>query len=301
LDTEGRFGAGKIALVISALILVTTLGIRTFRANGADPVPPLASAPAIAHPASIEALEHRANGNPRDRAAWQALGAAYFDSSRYENAVVAYEKAGNLGQPSAQLFSSLGEARVMASKTDPMPALAAAEFERALTLDPKDARARYYLAVKKDLGGDHNGAIRDWLGLLADTPPGAPWEVDLRRTIEQVGKINRIEVASQIAATSPQPVPIAARAIPGPTARDIQAAASIPPSQQRDMAEAMVARLEARLQSQSRDIAGWVMLIRSRVSLSQPDKASAALRAAIGANPDKAARLRQEAASLGVR
>jgi cytochrome c-type biogenesis protein CcmH len=303
LDTEGRFGAGKIALAVSALILATTVGVKTFRGHGSDSAPPLATAPAFANPASIEALERRANEKPLDIAAWQTLGAAYFASGRYENAVVAYEKAGNLGQQSAQLWSSLGEARVMASKTDPMPAIASAEFERALALDPKDSRARYFLAVKKDLAGDHNGAIRDWLGLLADTPPGAPWESDLRRTIEQVGKINRIEVASRIAATLPQPapIPIAARAIPGPSAKDLQAAASIPPSEQRNMAEAMVARLEARLHSQPKDFEGWVMLIRSRASLSQPDKASAALRAAIAANPNNATQLTQEAASLGVR
>jgi cytochrome c-type biogenesis protein CcmH len=62
-----------------------------------------------------------------------------------------------------------------------------------------------------------------------------------------------------------------------------------------------VERLEARLHSQPKDFEGWVMLIRSRASLSQPDKASAALRAAIAANPNNATQLTQEAASLGVR
>src|SRR3546814_14962798 len=60
--------------------------------------------------------------------------------------------------------------------------------------DLKEPRARYFLAVKKDLAGDHRGAIDDWFALLADTPQGAPWEPDLRRTIEQVGAIHQIEV-----------------------------------------------------------------------------------------------------------
>ena len=30
-------------------------------------------------------------------------------------------------------------------------------------------RARYFLAVKKDIGGDHHGAINDWFALLDNT------------------------------------------------------------------------------------------------------------------------------------
>ena len=58
---------------------------------------------------------------------------------------------------------------------------------RRWPLDPQDPRARYFLAVKKDIDKDHEGAIAAWLDLLADSPPGAPWEADLVRTIEQVG------------------------------------------------------------------------------------------------------------------
>jgi cytochrome c-type biogenesis protein CcmH len=43
------------------------------------------------------------------------------------------------------------------------------------------------------------------------------------------------------------------------------------------------------------------MLIRSRATLGQPDKAAQALRDAVAANPGQAARLRQEAGVLGVK
>jgi cytochrome c-type biogenesis protein CcmH len=193
----------------------------------------------------------------------------------------------------------------MASKTDPMPAAAAAAFEKALALDAKDARARYFLAVKRDLSGDHEGAVADWLALLADSPADAPWRSDLVRTIEQVGKINKVDVAPRIAAAqakAPAPtLPPAARGIPGPTAQDLAAAAAIPPGEQRQMAEGMVWRLEARLKASPQDPDGWIMLIRSRVTLGEPDKASAALKTAVAANPDRAAELRQQAEMLGVR
>jgi cytochrome c-type biogenesis protein CcmH len=147
--------------------------------------------------------------------------------------------------------------------------------------------------------------VADWLALLADTPADAPWRTDLVRTIEQVGKINKLDVGQRIALAekkAPAPaMPVAAQAIPGPTAQDMAAAAAIPPSQQRAMAEGMVSRLEARLRSQSKDTNGWIMLMRSRMTLDQPDKAAQALRDAIAANPDQAGMLRQQAAVLGIR
>jgi cytochrome c-type biogenesis protein CcmH len=67
------------------------------------------------------------------------------------------------------------------------------------------------------------------------------------------------------------------------------------------MAEGMVARLEGRLRTDPANIEGWIMLIRSRVQLEQPDLARAALAAAVKANPGQAERLRNEAEALGVR
>lgn len=73
------------------------------------------------------------------------------------------------------------------------------------------------------------------------------------------------------------------------------------PSEQRTMAEGMVAQLEERLRSQPKNPDGWVMLMRSRMTLGEPAKAKAALDAAIKANPGEAAQLREAAAQLGVR
>lgn len=67
------------------------------------------------------------------------------------------------------------------------------------------------------------------------------------------------------------------------------------------MAEGMVARLEARLKDEPGNIEGWTMLIRSRMTLGQPDQARAALNAAVAANPGKAAQLREGATAVGVR
>ena len=301
---RGWLKPGTIAIGVAALALVAAVGVSLSRRGDAP-------APAATTPASmaagdasqpIDALESAANATPADGAKWQALGEAYFASDRYEDAARAYTQATQAAPGKAPLWSALGEARVMASKTDPMPAQAVSAFQRAVAIDPHDPRARYFLAVQKDLAGDHKGAIGDWLQLLADTPPGAPWESDLRRTIAQVGKINHIAVEGRIAAIrQPRPQALAGQALPGPSPQDLQAAAAIPPSQQHAMAEAMVAKLDARLQSEPHDIAGWVMLMRSRITLGETDKAAQALTRAIAANPGEAGRIRQEAEVLGVK
>lgn len=301
---RGQIVLGGAALALGFAVVYSVTGGHFMDREKSVPASPAAAA---ADP--LAALEQQARDHPGDPAAWRALGSAQFEGGRFTEAAAAYEKAAALAPDVAVVWSSLGEALVMASKTDPIPGPALAAFRRAAGLDPKDPRARYFLAVRRDLDGDHAGAIDDWLALLAETPPGASWEADLRRTIEQVGKIHKIDVASRLAAvrqpTAPTMaaggMPVVAQGIPGPSAADLKAAASIPPSQQREMAEGMVARLEGKLKANPRNPDGWLMLIRSRATLGQGDKASAALRDAVAANPAAAERLRREAGVLGVR
>ena len=264
---------------------------------------PAASESPTAAGDSLAALEAVAKAAPGDAGAWQRLGFAYFDAGRFADAAEAYAKAAKADPRNAVLWSSLGEALVMASEDDPMPLRALTAFRKAAELDAKDPRARYFLAVKRDLGGGHAGAIGDWLALLGDTPAGAPWEADLKRTIEQVGKINGIAVDERIAgALSKRPAPVhpAFDAIPGPTQEQLAAAGSIPPGEQRVMAEGMVARLEARLAADPANVDGWVMLMRSRKTLGQDAAAAEALGKAVAANPARRAELERAAGQLGI-
>jgi cytochrome c-type biogenesis protein CcmH len=297
------FPWGKVTLGAAVIAMGFAIGYAVNRDSGSVPAAPSEVAAASMSGDPVAALEQRVKDNPQDGEAWAQLGAAHFNAGRFSDAVTAYEKASAIMPKAAGLWSALGESRVMASERDPMPAEAAASFAKAVSLDAKDPRARYFLAGKKDIDGDTKGALEDWLALLADTPSGAPWEADLRRTIEQVAKINKIDASPRLAAIK-QPasaIPVAARAIPGPSAADLQAASAIPPSEQRDMAEGMVSRLDARLKGDPKNPDGWIMLMRSRVSLGQPDKASQALKDAVAANPGQAEMLRQQAGILGVK
>lgn len=278
--------------IAAVAIAVAAIGYRIASDHRSEPAP-----------VSAADAQDSAQATPSDAGSWQKLGFAQFDQGNYAEAVTAYAHATELSPRDAVLWSSLGEARVMASASDPMPPEALDAFRKAIALDPKDARARYFLAVQKDLQGDHQGAVADWLALLRDTPAGAPWDNDLQRTLEQVGKINKIEVASKIAAATADrhTAPAAGgAAIPGPTQQQLAAASSLPPGAQQQMAEGMVARLAAKLKADPANVDGWIMLMRSYRSLGREGEARAALAEALAANPSHADELRTAAAGLGV-
>ena len=296
----------KGGVLLLGLALAAVLAAVGFRSLGSGDEP--AQAEIGGDPLAV--LEARLEEDPRDVSAWQELGFIRFERGNFAAAAEAYREATKLDPDGAVLWSALGEALVMDSKRDPLPPEALAAFRKAVELDPADPRARYFLAVKRDLDGDHEGALGEWLDLLEDTPPGAPWESDLARTIEQVATINKIDVADRLervqsarsvqAPAAPAGPFAATDGIPGPSAAQVAAASSIPPGEQRQMAEGMVASLESKLAANPDNVDGWIMLMRSRMTLGQPDRARKALDDALAANPGAAPRLRAQAQALGI-
>jgi len=267
-------------LIAAGLIAAASAAIAISRSGGSG------SAAAEASPAAKD---------------WRVVGWAYAEAGKPEESAAAYRKAADIEPDNAENWSSLGEVLQTAS-TSIVPEAAAA-FDKALKLNPADPRARYFQAVQKELGGDHKAAIDLWLALLRDTPPGAPWEADLRRTIEQTAARNKIDLAGRMPAPGTPTGSTATGAIPGPTGEQLAAASSIPPSQQDRMVAAMVERLANRLKANPRDADGWINLMRSRVVLNQPGPAKEALRSGLAAFQGDAAtqgRLKSAAAELGI-
>lgn len=230
---------------------------------------------------------------------WRVVGWAYAQAGNAGEAAAAYRKAAAIEPGNAENWSSLGEALQVPSAT-PVPEAAEA-FRKAIEIDPRDPRARYFLAVQKDLAGDHKGAVDLWIAFLKDTPPGAPWEADLRRTIEQSAAKNRIDLAGRMPAAGSTGT--ATAGIPGPTPEQLASASSLPPAEQAAMVEQMVARLEGRLKANPKDEEGWIRLMRSRMALGDSKAAQVALRsglAAFGGDAATSGRLKSAAAELGV-
>ena len=300
--TTSRFS--RIALVGAALLALTAIGVKLW----GDRTPDVAAAKTATAPngpqdvgAMISSLEAKLKADPNDAEGWRMLGWSFFQTQRYAEAAMAYKRATALRPDNADYWSSLGEALVTAGPGT-VPAEAKAAFDKAVALDPKDPRARYFIGVSKDMAGDHKGAIDDWFALLHDTPAGAPWEADVRRTIQAVGEKDKIEVAIRLAALKPaDPAPgTAAAAIPGPNPDQMRAATQLPAGQQEAMIAGMVEGLAAKLKANPKNVEGWIMLMRSYTTLGRASDAGVAYRAAVAANPGAKAELDDAAKTLGV-
>lgn len=245
----------------------------------------------------IGQLEARMAQAPGDPEGWRLLGSAYFQTQRYAEAATAYAKALKLNPKNAGYASALGEARVQAAGGVVTPA-ARTILTNARNLDLKDFRARYFLALARDQAGDHRGAIDDWLALLREAPPGAPWAPQLRRFVVQAASDAMIDIAGRLPADGPvELMPSqSAQAVPGqgdqasqpgPTAADSANIAALPPVEQQAFIRSMVASLAAKLKGKPRDVDGWIRLIRAYAVLSDLPAARSALRDAKTALADQ--------------
>jgi cytochrome c-type biogenesis protein CcmH len=166
---------------------------------------------------------------------------------RYAEAAHAYAEALRILGEDPLRRAAYGEALVAAAG-GVVTAEARQAFDRALTDQPGQPQARYYVALAAEQDGKKADAIRDYEALAADSPPGAAW-VSM--------------VSARLAALKGEPAP----------STD---AAAIPEAQ-RPMIEGMVSKLATRLASTGGGVDEWARLIRAYTVLHEAEKAKAAL------------------------
>lgn len=280
--------AARLILIGAAAIAAVSVGVATFRpdvnAPQTQPEPQTLDQ-------AIADVEAKVKANPNDPVGWATLAQGFMAAERFGEAATAYRRATQLAPDNAENWSNLGEAMVMAAQGNVAPDAKAA-FTTALARDPKDVRARYFIAVAKDIAGDRRGAIDDWFALLKDSPANAPWQGDVRNLIEQSAAKGSIDVKARLAALSALPR--------GPRSAQDQAIKDLPGDQQQAMIASMVDGLSKRLEGNPKDVEGWTMLMRSYAALDRKSDAKTALTRAIKANPDAATLLNQTAAQLGI-
>jgi cytochrome c-type biogenesis protein CcmH len=230
----------------------------------------------------IARVESSLAANPEDGRGWAVIAPIYARLGRYRDAQAAYANANRILGPSADREAGLGEA-IAEVAGGVVTQEAQQAFQRALALDPKSVRARFYLALASGQEGKTPDAIAVWQALLADAPAeGAGWAAAARNELARLQ---------------------AGPATPGPTAQQIADAQQMSPEQRTTMIEGMVASLAQRLESQPDDPDGWARLIRSYMALNRQSEARNALgraRAALAARPDELAKLAALALSLGL-
>jgi cytochrome c-type biogenesis protein CcmH len=235
----------------------------------------------------VARVEAHLESNPDDGRGWEVLAPVYARANRYADAVKARRNVLRLLGANAEREAGLGEALTGAAG-GVVTAEAKEAFERALSLDASEFRARYYLGLAAEQDGRRDDAAAIWKALLASVPADLPVADFLRQSLA------RVDPAAAVAATGPP-----AR---GPSAEDVAAAAELSPEQRNAMVRGMVERLADRLKQETTDVEGWLRLLRAYMVLGEPDKARDAARdarRALAGEPDKLQRVNELVKRLG--
>ncbi|HEY0053339.1 MAG TPA: c-type cytochrome biogenesis protein CcmI [Caulobacteraceae bacterium] len=168
---------------------------------------------------------------PQDPEAWLFLGRAQAAAGEHVEAAQALRRALRLQPGRAETWAELGE--VLARASGRVDGDARRAFERALTIDPGQASARYFLGAADVADGRVEAGVARWRGLLAGLDPRDPRRAALEAEISAAG---------------------APRATPE---------AVDPSAVGEEQIRGMVAGLAARLEQRPDDVDGWVRLIRA--------------------------------------
>lgn len=115
----------------------------------------------------IAALELEVAKNPANVNAWTRLGNLYFDTNKYDRAIVAYKKSLELNPQNADVWTYMG----VMYRRNRQPAEALKAFDKAIEINPRHEISRFHkgIVLLHDLN-DQQSAIRAWEDLLKINP-----------------------------------------------------------------------------------------------------------------------------------
>lgn len=262
---------GLAALLV---IAVPLLAMGAYLLSGAPNLPsqPAASRSSVAPPDLSPAARQRLSDLRAAVAAsattetWSELGQFYMTQRRFDEAARSFGAARGEADVDAGLAALHGETLVFLSNGFvSQPALDA--FRTALSIDPGEARARYYMALYTHQSGRSLQALEEWSALAGESALADSWMEAV------VGQI--MAVAEQLDVDPADYLPSSAALMVG---GDTAAAAmeGLTPEERQAVIREMVDGLAARLEHNPNDFGGWIRLARSRIVLGEHGAAAEA-------------------------
>jgi cytochrome c-type biogenesis protein CcmH len=155
------------------------------------------AAPAVASPqgdagsdpqivAMVDQLAKRLQANPEDGEGWALLGRSYRVLDRYDAAAMAYNEASKRLPPSAPLYVEWAEA-VAQGQGRSLAGQPTELLERAIKLEPDNAKALALLGAAAMERGDRPAAIASWTKLRALLPPNSPQVRQIDEALARAG------------------------------------------------------------------------------------------------------------------
>lgn len=271
--------AALVGVPAAALLLYGTLGAPTLpdfplaqREKAVSPDQPLVNL--------VAQVEAHLEKNPNDARGWSVLAPVLFKLGRYEDAVRANRNILRLSGETAVAHADLGETLVAAAN-GVVTADAKAEFERAVALDPSEAKARFFTGLAAEQDGRNDVAADIWRAMLQSAPADAPWRPMVSLALRRVSGPDMPKLSDDT----------------------IASAEKMSEGDRAAMVQGMIDRLATRLKTDGNDVQGWLRLVRAYVVSGQRDKADAALgdaRQALGRDADRLKQLNEGLKDLGL-
>jgi cytochrome c-type biogenesis protein CcmH len=309
VQTAGPVNASRNKMVFggAGLLIIAALGVLFFRSGEPSSTSVAETAGAAGGGAvadtklddvdtMISRLEARLKTDPTDGEGFRTLGWSFLNTGKPAEATAAYAQAVKLLPGRADIHAGYGEALVAASKDTVTPE-AKAQFEAALAIDPKEARARFFTSLHKAQNGEERAALDEWITLSNSAPADTPWQADVRQRITKLAAKLGVNVDARLKVAAP------ATSTGGPDAAAVKAAEAMPATERQSMINGMVEGLAAKLQANPDDVDGWVKLLRSRVVLKDVARAKDNLsiaRKTFAADTAKLGKINALASELGL-
>ena len=262
---QGRAKSGMAPfMALAACLLIPAIALPLYLKAGSPGLPdvPLARRMAAAETNSdIDALivkvEKHLADHPDDAEGWKVLAPAYRRGGRWADAAEAYRNIVRLSPPNAESLADYGEALVMEAQ-GMVSADAHDLFTKALALDAKLPKARFFDALALKQEGKTEEAKAAFQSFLDESAPDAPWRKMLTAELNDLNG---------------RP--------PALDSKTMADAANMNAGDRQAMIRSMVDGLEQKLAANPDDLDGWLRLIRARAVLGDADKAKAAYEKAL--------------------
>ncbi|MGI9365315.1 MAG: c-type cytochrome biogenesis protein CcmI [Rhizobiaceae bacterium] len=293
-ETSSSGSRNMVMASLIALVCLPALAMGTYFYTGSPSVPdhPLtARLNQDLSKSSVEEMvlmvERHLASNPDDAKGWSVLAGVYGRLNRPNDRARALQELIRLAGPSPERLTDLGEALTVAQQNI-VPARARLMFEQALREKPDHSKAELYLAIAEEQEGKLEPSLQRWQKLALIRTDDQRWQA---MVAQKIGELN---------AKLGRPAP---PALAGPTAEDIENAASLSQSDRQGMILSMVEGLASKLEDEPNDLPGWTRLIRSYSVLGERQKALAAYTKAktvFADQPASVASLDSQASQLGL-
>lgn len=138
--------------------------------------------------ANVEALAKRLKENPSDAEGWTMLARSFNSMEKFAEAAGAYARATELTPNDANLWAEYAFASAMASGRSlegrPMELV-----ERALKVDPENAKALQLAGSAAFQAKDYKKAIDYWERVLKQVPPGSQVAQEIKSRIDEAKQL----------------------------------------------------------------------------------------------------------------